>query len=129
MTPRQKVAPWELYTDGEWHEVRNTVDDEPRQESLRVFARHKESLREWASRNGYAGQLSRRDNGRSIKVRLTPRRSERRLTRDDATQAVQLIKYALHLRMHGERPPGGDETWAEFDRRAEAFLRGLAVPS
>jgi hypothetical protein len=38
-------------------------------------------------------------------------------------EAVDLVKYALHLRMHGERAPGGDETWGEFDRRAEEFLR------
>ena len=40
--------------------------------------------------------------------------------------AVRLLEYALHLRQHGERAPSGTETWAEFDRRAEAFLR--AVP-
>lgn len=39
--------------------------------------------------------------------------------------AVALVQYALHLRMHGERAPGGTETWAEFDRRAEEFLRSL----
>jgi hypothetical protein len=38
-------------------------------------------------------------------------------------QATELLQYALHLRMYGERAPGGDETWAEFDRRAEQFLR------
>jgi broad specificity phosphatase PhoE len=38
-------------------------------------------------------------------------------------EALQLLEYALHLRVHGERAPGGNETWAEFDRRCEAFLR------
>lgn len=38
-------------------------------------------------------------------------------------QAVTLLRYALHLRMSGEKAPGGNETWAEFDQRAEAFLR------
>jgi hypothetical protein len=38
-------------------------------------------------------------------------------------EAVALLMYALHLRMHGERAPGGHETWAEFDRRCEDFLR------
>lgn len=33
------------------------------------------------------------------------------------------LAYALHLRQHGERAPGGDETWAEFDRMAERLLR------
>lgn len=37
--------------------------------------------------------------------------------------AIELLAYALHLRQNGERAPGGDETWAEFDRRAEELLR------
>lgn len=40
-------------------------------------------------------------------------------------RAVTLLRYALHLRMYGENAPGGNETWAEFDRRAEALLRTL----
>lgn len=39
-------------------------------------------------------------------------------------RAVKLLEYALHLRRHGERAPGGTETWAQFDRDAETFLRG-----
>jgi hypothetical protein len=35
----------------------------------------------------------------------------------------QLLEYALHLRQYGENAPGGSETWAEFDRRAEMMLR------
>jgi len=38
-------------------------------------------------------------------------------------EALRLLRLALHLRMHGERAPGGDETWAQFDRECEAFLR------
>jgi hypothetical protein len=37
--------------------------------------------------------------------------------------ACRLLEDAMHLRKHGERAPGGTETWAEFDSRAEAFLR------
>jgi hypothetical protein len=40
-----------------------------------------------------------------------------------ADDAIELLRYALHLRQHGERAPGGNETWRAFDRRAEAFLR------
>lgn len=40
--------------------------------------------------------------------------------------ARRLLAYAMHLRQHGERAPGGDETWAEFDRRVEALLRRSA---
>lgn len=42
--------------------------------------------------------------------------------------AVKLLAYALHLRMHGERAPGGDETWKEWDDRTERFLRSLTEP-
>jgi hypothetical protein len=38
-------------------------------------------------------------------------------------EAVRLLEEALHLRMHGERAPGGNETWREWDRKTEAFLR------
>lgn len=53
--------------------------------------------------------------------------SQADLTRaaDQLSTATQLIRYAVHLRMHGERAPGGTETWQQFDRDAEAFLRGL----
>ena len=50
----------------------------------------------------------------------------------DAAEARRLLEYALHLRQHGENAPGGTETWAEFDRKAEHFLRwgagGADVP-
>jgi hypothetical protein len=39
----------------------------------------------------------------------------------------RLLEYALHLRQYGECAPGGNETWAEFDRRTEAYLRSLAT--
>jgi hypothetical protein len=42
-----------------------------------------------------------------------------------AMSAIGLIREALHLRMYGENAPGGNETWAEWDRKAEAFLREL----
>jgi hypothetical protein len=42
------------------------------------------------------------------------------------SEARRLLEYALHLRMHGERAPGGNETWAEFDQRCEAYLRATS---
>lgn len=39
-----------------------------------------------------------------------------------------LVEYALHLRMYGENAPGGDETWATWDRAAERWLRGALEP-
>lgn len=38
-------------------------------------------------------------------------------------EALRIIDYALHLRMYGERAPGGDETWRDWDLMAESFLR------
>ena len=44
-------------------------------------------------------------------------------------EAIALLEQALFLRMNGERPPGaprGDpaaETWRDWERRAEVFLR------
>lgn len=40
-----------------------------------------------------------------------------------ASEAVRLVALALHIRQYGERAPGGDETWAQFDRDADALLR------
>jgi hypothetical protein len=40
-------------------------------------------------------------------------------------EAVRLLRYALHLREHGELAPGGKETWGLFDRACESFLRRL----
>lgn len=40
-----------------------------------------------------------------------------------SNEALDLLKYVLHLRMHGENAPGGSETWREFDTRCEAYLR------
>lgn len=45
------------------------------------------------------------------------------------TPAVRLLEDALFLRMYGERPPGSEnENWHDWDRNAEAFLRGLLPP-
>lgn len=42
---------------------------------------------------------------------------------DDLDTAIRLLEAALHLAQNGERAPGGDETWADWTRRAEEFLR------
>jgi hypothetical protein len=44
------------------------------------------------------------------------------------TPAVRLLEEALFLRMNGERAPGGNETWHDWDLRAETFLRSLLPP-
>lgn len=38
-------------------------------------------------------------------------------------EAIRLLEEALHLRANGERAPGGNETWRDWDRKAERFLR------
>ena len=40
-----------------------------------------------------------------------------------AATAIRLLEAALHLHMNGERAPGGDETWAEWEHAVEEFLR------
>jgi hypothetical protein len=42
--------------------------------------------------------------------------------------ARALVEEALHLRQNGERAPGGSETWRDWERRAESFLRGETGP-
>jgi hypothetical protein len=42
--------------------------------------------------------------------------------------AVKLLEEALFLRMNGERAPGGNETWHDWEDRAERFLRSLLPP-
>ena len=41
----------------------------------------------------------------------------------DLDTAVRLLEEALHLLVNGERAPGGDETWSDWGRKTEAFLR------
>jgi hypothetical protein len=41
---------------------------------------------------------------------------------------LELLEEALFLRMNGERAPGGNETWRDWDGRAESFLRSLLPP-
>jgi hypothetical protein len=43
--------------------------------------------------------------------------------RERYQQAVRLLSEALHLAQHGERAPGGNETWAELWHKTETFLR------
>ena len=43
------------------------------------------------------------------------------------TEALRLLRLALHLRQHGEQAPGGDETWTDWHRQAETLLRAADV--
>lgn len=46
----------------------------------------------------------------------------------DRGTAVKLLEEALFLRINGERAPGGDENWPDWDRKTERYLRGLLPP-
>jgi hypothetical protein len=50
---------------------------------------------------------------------------ERERDGDTPDTAIRLLEEALHLRMNGERAPGGTETWQDWERRAETYLRSL----
>lgn len=43
--------------------------------------------------------------------------------------AIRLLEEAFHLRMNGERAPGGNETWQDWDQRCEEFLRDVDTTS
>lgn len=130
---RAKVAPWETYTDGEWHEVRHGPEGEARAVSARQYRRHYQSMRAWCEINGFRGQLSQTDYGRILRVRMTvstPARDAGHLAPRSRGEigrlliaAMHQLDYALNLRQYGERAP--DETWAQFDRNAEALLRKI----
>jgi hypothetical protein len=49
------------------------------------------------------------------------------LTAEQASNAVRLLEEAMHLRMNGEYAPGGRENWRDWDRKADTFLRQLAL--
>jgi hypothetical protein len=40
-------------------------------------------------------------------------------------EVLRLLRLALHLRMYGENAPGGNETWCQFDRECEVYLRSI----
>jgi hypothetical protein len=73
MDERTKVAPWERYADGHWHVVRTGPQDEPREESLRVLARHRDSAKAWAARKNLVFRISRKNNGQIIRVLFAPK--------------------------------------------------------
>ncbi len=43
-----------------------------------------------------------------------------------AAHGERLIRKAFHLRANGENAPGGTETWHQWERDAETWLRGQA---
>lgn len=59
--------------------------------------------------------------------KLTPHEA-RKKAENRADAAERLLEEALHLRMNGERAPGGNETWRDWDRKADAYLRETAPP-
>ncbi len=45
-----------------------------------------------------------------------------------AEEAERLVREALHLRMYGECAPGGNETWRDWEREAEAWHQARYSP-
>lgn len=41
------------------------------------------------------------------------------------SQALTLLKEAFFIRQHGERAPGGNENWRDWERKTELYLRSL----
>lgn len=117
----QKIAPWERYADGEWHTVRDVTEGEPREESLRQYESYYMSARHWAARNGFKPRINRINCGRTIRIKFLP--IEGFVKKPSLSEAIELIRYALHLRQYGECAPGGTETWDQFDRDADRFMR------
>lgn len=72
----------------------------------------------WAK--DYADMVVAKDEAIRVRNSLTQRLSARYRVQK---RAIELLAYAVHLRTHGERAPGGRETWAKFDQMAEQFLR------
>jgi hypothetical protein len=44
------------------------------------------------------------------------------VTAEDEATAICLLEEALHLRRDGERAPGGNENWPDWERKTERFL-------
>lgn len=65
----------------------------------------------------------------TITAWLTPDGLKTVLSGTYETPALRLLKEAHHLRQHGDRAPGSRENWADWDRKAGAFLRAMQPPT
>jgi hypothetical protein len=65
---------------------------------------------------------------RTLQVRLTAEGRRRLMSGVYTAPLTRLAEDALFMRQHGERAPGGSETWRDWDFRAEALLRGTMPP-
>ena len=63
------------------------------------------------------------ENGRRAKAA----EADLRALREERDSLKEAVEYALHLRMYGERAPGGDETWGKWESMAESRLRALPM--
>jgi hypothetical protein len=65
---------------------------------------------------------------RTLQARLTDE-GRRKLTAGLYTSPLtRLAEEALFLRQNGERPPGGNENWRDWEARAETLLRSTLPP-
>lgn len=63
------------------------------------------------------------ENGRRAKAA----EADLRALLEERDSLKEAVEYALHLRMYGERAPGGDETWGKWESMAESRLRALPM--
>jgi hypothetical protein len=46
----------------------------------------------------------------------------------ESSEALALLKEAFHICQNGERAPGGNENWRDWERKTETYLRSLLRP-
>jgi len=78
----------------------------------------------------YADIMRQRDEARAeVEERLAADLLVQQRATDEAETALdranRLLRYVLHLRMYGENAPGGNETWQQFDRDCDEYLRSV----
>jgi hypothetical protein len=62
---------------------------------------------------------------RTAYVQFTPAGRKYFLSGPYQSPLMKLAEDALFLRQNGERPPGGNENWRDWEREAEVLLRSL----
>jgi hypothetical protein len=65
---------------------------------------------------------------RTLQARLTDEGRRKLMPGTYKAPLTRLLQDALFLRQNGERPPGGNENWHDWDARAEVLLRSTLPP-
>jgi hypothetical protein len=59
---------------------------------------------------------------RLVDAMVAARDEEMERLRAEVKTLSRLVETALNIRMYGERAPGGNENWRDWDRAASAYL-------